>query len=136
MKKQLTVIIMILTLAALLSACATQTNLVDTKWQLTNIAGKAPLADVTITLNFSKDAIGGNDGCNTYGGSYKVSKDKLTFGEDIFSTMMYCTDEIAVQTQAYYETLKQTTTYKITDGSLSLVDSNGTVLAEFITFKE
>lgn len=131
MKKQLIAISLILTLVVLLSACSTQTSLVDTKWQLTSLAGNAPLADVNVTLNFSKDAIGGNDGCNTYGGSYKSTKDTITFGNDIFSTMMYCTDEIAVQYQAFYESLKQTASYKITDGNLSLVDANGTVLAEF-----
>lgn len=131
MKKRLIIIFMTLTLVVLLSACSTQTSLVDTKWQLTSLAGNAPLVDVNVTLNFSKDAIGGNDGCNVYGGSYKSAKDTITFGNDIFSTMMYCTDEIAVQYQAFYESLKQTASYKITDGNLSLVDANGTVLAEF-----
>jgi len=131
MKKYMIVIISVLTLLAFLSACSTQASLTDTKWQLTSLAGKAPMSDVTVTLNFSKDAIGGNDGCNTFGGSYKTAKDSLTFGNDIFSTMMYCTDEIAVQYQAFYESLKQTATYKLTDGSLSLIDANGKVLAEF-----
>lgn len=125
--------LIIITILAMMSACSTRASLVDTKWQLTSLAGKAPLTDVKITLNFSKDAIGGNDGCNTYGGSYKSSKDSITFGNDIFSTMMYCTDEIAVQYQSYYETLNQTATYKITDGMLSLMDAKGIVLAEFTT---
>jgi len=131
MKKYMIVIISVLTLLAFLSACSTQASLTDTKWQLTSLAGKAPLLDVNVTLNFSKDAIGGNDGCNTFGGSYKTAKDTLTFGNDIFSTMMYCTDEIAVQYQSFYESLKQTATYKLTDRSLSLIDANGKVLAEF-----
>ncbi len=131
MNKKLIAICMILTLTLLLAACSTQAGLVDTKWQLTSLAGKTPLADVKVTINFSKDAIGGSDGCNTYGGSYKSTKDTITFGNDIFSTMMYCTDEIAVQYQAYYEALKQTAAYKINDGVLSLMDSKGTILAEF-----
>ncbi|MBA4383607.1 MAG: hypothetical protein C0410_02625 [Anaerolinea sp.] len=131
MKKQIIVISLILTLMVLLSACSIQASLADTKWQLTSLAGKAALTDVKVTLNFSKDAIGGSDGCNTYGGSFKAAKDTLTFGNDIFSTEMYCTDEIAVQYQVYYESLKQTATYKITEGNLSLIDANGTVLAEF-----
>lgn len=131
MKKRLIVIISVLTLLVLLSACSTRAGLTDTKWQLTSLDGKAPLADVKVTLNFSKDAIGGIDGCNTFGGSYKTAKDTLTFGNDIFSTMMYCTDEIAIQYQAFYESLKQTATYKITSGNLSVIDANGKVLAEF-----
>ncbi|HCS38685.1 MAG TPA: hypothetical protein DIW44_03765 [Anaerolineaceae bacterium] len=131
MKKQLSTILIIFTLLALLSACSNQVNLADTNWQLTKLAGKTPLPDVNVTLNFSKDAIGGNDGCNTYGGSYTTNKDTITFGNDIFSTMMYCTDEIAVQYQAFYEALKQAATYKITTNSLTLFDTKGSVLAEF-----
>ncbi len=131
MKNRLIVLTLILTLTLLLGACSTQASLTDTKWQLTSLAGKAPLPDVNVTLNFSKDAIGGNDGCNTFGGSYKTTKETLTFGNDIFSTMMYCTDEIAVQYKAFYESLKQTATYTLTNGSLTLIDANGKVLAEF-----
>lgn len=132
MNKRMIVIFIIFTLVMLLSACSTQSSLLDTKWQLTSLAGKTPLADVKITLNFNKDAIGGSDGCNTYGGSYKTNKDSITFGDDIFATMMYCTDKIATQYQAYYESLKQAANYKITDSNLSLIDSKGKVLAEFI----
>jgi heat shock protein HslJ len=131
MKKRLTVILMLLVLLALLSACTAKSTLAESKWQLTSLAGKSPLVDVKVTLNFSQDAIGGNDGCNTYGGSYKATKDTLTIGNDVFSTMMYCTDEIAKQYQAFYEALKQTASYKITGSSLSLVDAKGTILAEF-----
>ncbi|MRS02697.1 META domain-containing protein [bacterium] len=131
MKKLFTTLFLMVTMLVFLSACSTQASLVDTKWQLTSLAGKSPLPDAKITLNFSKDAIGGSDGCNTYGGSYKSVKDTITFGNDIFSTMMYCTDEIAVQYQAYYEMLNQTATYKINDGVLSLMDAKGIVLAEF-----
>jgi len=136
MKKQFITILILFTMLALLSACSTQSNLTDTKWQLTSLAGKTPLPDTNATLYFSKDAIGGNDGCNTYGGSYTATRDTISFGNDIFSTMMYCTDDIAVQYQAYYDTLNQAATYKITDGSLSLFDANGIVLAEFTANKD
>jgi heat shock protein HslJ len=131
MKKQLTVILLFFVLLALLSACTAKSTLAESKWQLTSLDGKPPLVDVKVTLNFSQDAIGGNDGCNTYGGSYQATKDTLTIGNDIFSTMMYCTDEIAKQYQAFYEALKQTASYKITDSKLSIINAKGTVLAEF-----
>lgn len=131
MKKQLITILIVFTLLALLSACTANSTLTDTSWQLTSLAGKQPLKDVEVTLIFSKDTIGGNDGCNTYGGSYKSSKDTITFGNDIFSTMMYCTDEIAAQYNFFYDALKQAATYKITDSSFSLLDAKGSILAEF-----
>lgn len=131
MKKQFSAILILFTMLVLLSACSTQSNLVDIEWQLTSMAGKTPLAETNVTLNLSKDTIGGNDGCNSYGGSYTSAKDTITFGDDIFSTMMYCTDEIAVQYQAFYEALKQAATYKISNNSLTLIDSKGSILAEF-----
>ncbi|PKO00048.1 MAG: hypothetical protein CVU42_04720 [Chloroflexi bacterium HGW-Chloroflexi-4] len=133
MKKLLATILVIFTVLALLSACSTQSSVTDTQWQLSRLNGKTPLAETTVTLNFSKDAIGGSDGCNSYGGSYASTNETITFGDDIFSTEMYCTDEIAVQSQAYYQALNQTSVYTIGDGKLALMDGNGLVLAEFVT---
>lgn len=122
---------MTLTLLVLLSACAKQTSLADTMWKLTSLTGKTFLKDVDVTLNFSTDAIGGNDGCNSYGGSYKTDQNNIKFNNDVFSTMMYCSDEIDVQSRAFYQALTDSATYKVAGSTLSLIDKNGIVLAEF-----
>lgn len=115
----------------LMSACTQQASLVDTKWQLTDLPGQAIPADVIVTLNLGSDSIGGNDGCNSYGGSYTADKLTIQFGEDIFHTEMYCSDEIQAISTAYYESLVQSATYEMDETSLVLKDVNGIVLAEF-----
>lgn len=132
MKKQLMTTLIVLALLALLSACTANSTLVDTNWQLTSLAGQPPLKDVEVTLSFSKDAFGGNDGCNAFGGgSYEVKEESISFGNDYIATMMYCTDEIAAQYNIFYDALKQAASYKVTDASLALMDANGTISAEF-----
>ena len=130
------IIALMIVMLVLLSACATPTSLVDTKWQLANLDGKPALAGVTVTLNFGKDAIGGIDGCNSYGGSYTAGESEIKFHDDIFHTEMFCTDEIAAQSTAYYAVVKQTSVYQVDSQLLALFNADGKKLAEFIPVKE
>lgn len=115
----------------LLSACAQQTNLVDTKWQLSDLPGQAIPAEVSVTLNLGTDSIGGSDGCNSYGGSYTAGESTIQFGEDIFHTEMYCSDEIQLVSTAYYAALVQSASFEVTSERLILKDADGNRLAEF-----
>lgn len=120
-------------LAALfLSACQRSNPLVETRWQLTLLNGMPVIPDVAVTLNLGKGEIGGSDGCNTFGGSYTRKGDSLTFGEDVFSTMMYCGDGINAQSTAFYQVLTQTRAYTMDGSSLVLLDEQGVSLAVFI----
>jgi heat shock protein HslJ len=129
------IIVIIITLM-LLSACASQTSLVDTKWQVVNLDGETALEGVTVTMNFSKDSIGGSDGCNSYGGSYTATKSTIRFGSDLFSTEMYCTEEIMTQSTAFYNVLGQVTDYKADSQLLTLFNADGKKLAELIPVQE
>lgn len=115
----------------LVSACAPKTNLIDTKWQLIDLPGQTIPTDVTVTLNLGPDSIGGSDGCNSYGGSYTADESTIQFGEDIFHTEMYCSDEIQTISTAYYSALVKSVTYEMDEESLILKDVNGIILAEF-----
>lgn len=89
------------------------------------VTGKRPL-----TITFGEDGrVGGFGGCNSYGGSFKETNGKLTFG-DLISTMMACIDGgISAQENALYATLKGTV--KVApgaDGKVTLTGENGTVL--------
>lgn len=68
------------------------------------VAGTRP-----VTIKFGEDGqASGFGGCNSYGGNFKESNGKLTFG-DIISTMMACLDVPAgAQESALYETLRGT----------------------------
>lgn len=131
MKKRSTVILVILLAGLMLSACGNTANLNDTQWQLTELNGQPVLEDVKVTLNLTDGKLGGNDGCNTYGGSYTVKGNEFKAGDDIFSTMMYCSDTINTQSTAFYTALSQAVSFKMNDQSLFLMDVAGNVLAEF-----
>ena len=130
-------ILFVLTVFALmLGACAKPVSLADTQWQLINIDGKNALEDVLVTLNFSDDAIGGTDGCNSYGGSYTTDGDKINFEDDIFSTLMNCPEKIMDQTLRYYDALKRVTNYMADRQLLTLFDKDGRKLAELVPYQE
>lgn len=97
--------------------------LVGTEWTLVSWGDPAdptPVIDgTTVTLNFGPDgAIGGSGGCNTYGGSYEVSDDTITFS-NVFSTLRACLEQgIGDQENAFFGALQAATTYELSDGRL------------------
>ncbi len=133
MKTMKTISVMIMVFGILLTACGSTPSLNGTKWRLTRLAGQPALTETEVTLNLDDGALGGNDGCNSYGGSYTSEGNTLKVGTDIFSTMMYCNEQIQTQTNAFYDALLKSETFKLTNGKLSLFDSSGTVLVEFET---
>ncbi len=131
MRKLSTILILGVVILTILSACQGGNPLADTRWQLTLLNGMPIMPDVSVTLNLGEGEIGGSDGCNTFGGSYTTSDSKLIFGDDVFSTMMYCGDEVNAQSTAFYQALAQTASYKMENQTLVLLDENGATLAVF-----
>lgn len=131
MKTIKTILVTIMVLGILLTACGSTPSLNGTKWRLTRLAGQPALTETEVTLNLDDGALGGNDGCNSYGGSYTSEGSTINVGTDIFSTMMYCNEQIQTQTNAFYDALLKAETFKLANGKLSLFDSSGAVLAEF-----
>ncbi|MCU0240369.1 MAG: META domain-containing protein [Pyrinomonadaceae bacterium] len=98
------------------------------KWKLTKLVGVEKLSE-KITLNVSKDGkIGGNGGCNTFGGSYTVKKAKITF-KDIFSTKMFCD---GVPENEYFNALGNAKSYTIKKGELIIYDKSKKVILKFV----
>ena len=131
MKTLKTTSIMLVVLGILLTACNSEPSLNGTKWRLTRLAGQPALTETEVTLNLEQGTLGGNDGCNSYGGSYKSEGETLIVGKDIISTMMYCNEQIQTQTNAFYQALLGVAMFNLTSEKLSLLDSSGAVLAEF-----
>ena len=91
MKKNL--LILFLT-AILLTACVGTNPLIDSTWKLVSygaIGSQTPaLRDITATISFGADGeIRGNVGCNGFGGSAKISGNKIVVGP-LMATEMYC----------------------------------------------
>ena len=127
MKKYL-LILFALTLA--ISACAAEDpaeRLIGT-WTLTSYGpADAPVPaveDSGAQLIFNDDGtLGGNSGCNGFGGDYTVEGDQITFGE-IVSTLMACEDQRMDQEEAVHRVLTDTATFEIDGNTLTLTNND------------
>ncbi len=102
------------------------TALDATSWNLTQLDGAPTAEGVTSTLVISADSVGGNGGCNTYGGDLAETPTGIDISQ-VFSTMMAC--DGLKQEQAFFAALEATDAFALVDGNLHLL-GNGTVLAE------
>lgn len=103
--------------------------LAGTNWMLTTLDGNPPLANTTVTLNFSADGnAGGNDGCNAFGGKYTVDGGKLTFGP-LIGTLIACEEPIMNQADAFRKALEQTAQFEVAGDTLTLSSADGKALA-------
>jgi heat shock protein HslJ len=74
------------------------TGLDGTEWTLISLNGSDVIEGTTITLSFTDGQVGGNAGCNSYGGQYTATNETLTI-TDIVSTMMACTSPAGINEQ-------------------------------------
>lgn len=108
------------------------TPLTDTEWILFEMNDikyeSATGKNVTMKFDSKEKQINGKAPCNTYGGPYTKSSNKLSFG-GLYSTEMAC-DELGKE-QEYFSMLIKVSAYKISSGELSLFDPTGMVVARF-----
>ena len=101
-------------------------DLVGTSWKLTQLEGQPVSEAVNSTLVISADSVGGNGGCNTYGGDLAETPAGIDISQ-VFSTMMAC--DGLDQEQAFFAALEAADAFTLVDSNLHLL-GNGTVLAE------
>lgn len=101
-------------------------------WELTKFKDKLP-AEVgfadrapTIVINDKENKVGGNSGCNSFGGEVNIDGATITISK-IFSTKMYCR---GVPEQEYFMMLMQPLKFK-TKGDTLLLEKDGVVLLEY-----
>lgn len=122
----LTALAVLLFTAALTSAQPTD-PLTGSTWVLVALPDDAaPQAEITLTFD-AENRVGGNGGCNSYGGNYTLDGDTLTFSA-LFSTMMACAEPSMAQELAYLSALESTQTYTLTRDTLTLTDARGQTL--------
>ena len=96
-------------------------------WQLTTIDGNAVNPDkATISFDFDKNRVGGNGGCNGFGGTLSSNNGEIKISQ-IISTKMFCENGSDVENK-YLPKLEQVNKYQIADGKLQLLSSDKIVL--------
>ena len=114
-------------------------SLVNSTWQLQRIDGAAVPAGVNVTIVFGDGQIGGNGGCNSYGGSYQLQGSTLSFA-DVFMTEMYCEGAGSTTEQQYMTTLMEIRGFVVTSATsgrqLELQDANQRPRLVFVQIEE
>lgn len=109
-------------------APAQNAGLEETEWVLNGIAqGDAVVntwVDAGITIKFANGQVGGNAGCNSYGGSYQIDGTNLTLSE-LVSTMMACEDEVSQREAEFLAALVTVSQFRTVMNQLILSDAAG-----------
>jgi heat shock protein HslJ len=129
--------ILLLSSVLLLYGCSSSgapdnTTLTGTEWVMFEMDGVKyePASGKSVTMKFDgkEKNVGGKAPCNTYGGPYTKTSNKLSFG-GLFSTEMAC-DELATE-QKYFKLLETVFAYQISGDKLYFFDSGGMVIFRF-----
>lgn len=101
-------------------------KLPEGKWRLVSYdfgSGSFAASDKpAITFNVNRNGgVGGNTGCNVYGGDYTYEEGKFKVG-DLISTMMACEDPTPGFEGKYLETLRSATKFKVGHSTLYVED--------------
>ncbi|HEX6290517.1 MAG TPA: META domain-containing protein [Herpetosiphonaceae bacterium] len=105
--------------------------LLDTTWQISAFEqGDTVQSLITgsqITLKLANGTVGGNAGCNHYGGAYTVEGQQITFGE-IQQTLMACADAGVMEQETRYITALRAVTAWAIDGNNLVLSYDGGAL--------
>ena len=130
MKKTMTILLILTAAGGLaLTACGGGGASLDgTSWVLTDLNGSAPVAGRTVTADFADGQVGGDAGCNSYGGSYNTTGNRLSTS-DLFSTLMACPEQgVMDQESAYLKLLGDAASYQVNGSQLVITTSGGETL--------
>ncbi|WP_354356236.1 META domain-containing protein [Pedobacter sp. UYP30] len=109
----------------------TSAQLDNTQWELSSLPGTTLPTDAKATLNFGDSLkVNGKSFCNGYGGQAEMVDGKFEL-KNVFGTKMFC-KESAVAETAYLKGLNETTTAKLRDGNLVLLNNE----KELLIFKK
>jgi heat shock protein HslJ len=114
-----------------------QRVLTGTEWRLVSIgpAGAEAnlVAGTTVTLKFGEDGrASGSTGCNSYGGTYQVRGDNISFGR-LISTRRACLDQNAnQQEQRFLAALEAASRFRLTPNRLTILADRGRSTLNFV----
>ena len=113
-----------------------QRVLAGTDWRLVSFGpagGEVSLvAGTTVTLKFGEDGrASGSTGCNSFGGTYQVRGDTISFGR-LVSTRRACLDQNAnQQEQRFLAALESASRFRLTSNRLTIMSDRGRTVLNF-----
>ena len=114
-------------LALILTACSSTKPDLSGDWKLVSygdIANPTPaLPDVDTSITFENGQMGGNVGCNGFGGGYSIKGDQMEFGP-VMSTMMYC-EAVAEQESSTLAVFQETASFVLDGDTLTITSADG-----------
>src|SRR5690606_11731792 len=90
---------------------------------------KTELEQPFIKLTSNDNGVGGNGGCNSFGGTFTLKDDQHIEFSQMMATMRYC--EGSSIENVFMANLQKAVSYTIVNGELTFKDENGYVLASF-----
>lgn len=114
-----------------------QRVLTGIEWRLVSLgpAGSETtvVAGTTVTLRFAEDnRASGSTGCNSYGGTYQVRGDNISFSR-LISTRRACLDQNAnEQEQRFLSLLGAANRFRFTSGRLTVLSDRGRSVLNFV----
>jgi heat shock protein HslJ len=110
-------------------------ELVGTEWELVTLNGKALNPSTAITLNFTDEYLGGQMGCNGYGGTpdtgrYHIESDgTFTLVFPIAVTVQLCTEPEGIMEQEaeYITALIEATQFQVVENRLEIKNDAGEI---------
>jgi len=122
-------IFLILFVGSMLVACATASPLTGATWHLVSYGSASKptpaIPDVETSLTFDDAGkVGGNVGCNSFGGEYEIRGEKITFNT-LTSTLMACEEPRMQQETAVFNLLTGTLDFKVSGNTLTISSPDG-----------
>jgi heat shock protein HslJ len=111
------------------TACSGQSSALIGDWKLVSYGSKSSptpvVSDIDTTVTIGADGkVNGNVGCNSFGGDYKTSGEKISFSQ-IASTMMACADPLMQQESAVFTVFTDKATFSMDGSTLTITSADG-----------
>lgn len=132
------VVLLLLAAPALVQAQPNQRVLAGTEWQLVSLGPSGSESNVvtgtTPTANFGEDGrVGGNTGCNNYGGTYEVRGETISIGR-LVSTRRACLDQNAnEQERRFLAILEAANRFRLASDRLTIFSDRGRSVLNFVS---
>ena len=107
---------------------ASDLTAIDGDWEVISIHGQKDFSQKpNMSISQKDQQVGGNSGCNNYGGKFSIEGNNISFGQ-MMSTMMACIGDHTED--RFFSALDQVKSYSFKDDKLQLIDKNQKAFSE------